>query len=402
VFLERGVFFLGGWHRPAGLTAAARHGIDRTAMRPAPATRLELARLLESVLIGTLGGYLFNLAKFPAGWLAGAMIFSAVAALAGRTIYLPSTLARISSIVLGITIGGVVTPDTLRGMTTWPLSIAMVSVSVVAATLATATYLTRVHGWNQLTALFASIPGGLAQVMALAAEERDCDIRGVAIVQTLRVVILAVVVPAVLSLAGLAGAARLPSGATSIADAPLGFGLLVVASTVAALGLLRLGFPGGLMFGPLIVSAILHGGAFIDVTMPPWLTIAATVGLGTVSGGRFTGTPFRLLLGYLGAALGAFAVALVVTGAIGIGVTMVVALPISDLIVAYAPGAVDAMMILALALHLDPVFVGAHHLTRVFVVSVGLPILAHYFSLAAAKRTKSGRPVLPKGDGLDD
>ena len=369
-------------------------------MRPAPATRLKLARLLESVLIGTLGGYLFNLAKFPAGWLAGAMIFSAVAALAGRTIYVPSALARISSIVLGITIGGVVTPDTLRGMTTWPLSIAMVSVSVAAATLATATYLTRVHGWNQLTATFASIPGGLAQVMALAAEERDCDIRGVAIVQTLRVVILAVVVPA--ALAGLAGAARLPVGATAIADAPLGFGLLVAASTVAAVGLLRLGFPGGLMFGPLIVSAILHGGAFIDVTMPPWLAIAATVGLGTVSGGRFTGTPFRLLLGYLGAALGAFAIALVVTGAIGIGVTMVVALPISDLIVAYAPGAVDAMMILALALHLDPVFVGAHHLTRVFVVSVGLPILVHYFSPAAAKRTKSGRAVLPKGDGLDD
>ena len=126
------------------------------------------------------------------------------------------------------------------------------------------------------------------------------------------------------------------------------------------------------------------------------------VGLGTVSGGRFTGMPFRLLLGYLGAALGAFAVSLIVTAAIGIAVTLVAPLPISDLIVAYAPGAVDAMMILALALHLDPVFVGAHHLTRVFVVSLGLPILTHYFSPPGAKRTRSGRPLRPKGDGLDD
>jgi uncharacterized membrane protein AbrB (regulator of aidB expression) len=60
------------------------------------------------------------------------------------------------------------------------------------------------------------------------------------------------------------------------------------------------------------------------------------------------------------------------------------------------------MMILALALNLDPVFVGAHHLARVFVVSLGLPILAHYFSPPKAKSTKSGQPLHPKGDGLGD
>jgi uncharacterized protein len=372
-------------------------------MRLAFAPSLKLARVFESLLIGTAGGYLFDAAKFPAGWLAGAMVFSAVAALAGRTIQLPGALARVSSIVLGITIGGVVTPETLRGMTTWPLSIAMVSVSVAAATLATMTYLTRVHGWNRMTAMFASIPGGLAQVMTLAAEEgRDCDIRGVAIVQTLRVVILAVVVPASLSLVGLAANVRLPASPVSIADAPIAFALMVAAATVVAVGLLRLGFPGGMIFGPLLVSAVLHGGAFVSATMPVWLSTVAMIVLGTVSGGRFTGTPFRLLLSYLGAALGAFAVSLVVAAAIGIAVTLVVPLPISDLIVAYAPGAVDAMMILALALHLDPVFVGAHHLTRVFVVSVGLPILTYWLSPPGAKRTESGRPVLPKADGLDD
>ena len=126
------------------------------------------------------------------------------------------------------------------------------------------------------------------------------------------------------------------------------------------------------------------------------------VGLGTLSGGRFTGMPSRLLLGYLGAALGAFAVSLVVAAEIAVGVTLATPLPVADVIVAYAPGAVDAMMILALALNLDPVFVGAHHLTRVFVVSLGLPILAHYFAASGGKHTGSGRPILPKGDGLDD
>src|SRR5882762_11183652 len=170
-------------------------------MPQAPLSKQKLVHIAQSLLIGAIGGFLFNAAKFPAGWLAGSMVFAAVAALAGRPIQVPSALARVCSVVLGIAIGGVVTPETLRGMMTWPLSIAMVVVSVAVATLATFAYLTRLHGWNTLTAMFASVPGGLAQVMALAAEERrNCDMRGVAIVQTLRVMILTVVVPAGLSL----------------------------------------------------------------------------------------------------------------------------------------------------------------------------------------------------------
>jgi uncharacterized membrane protein AbrB (regulator of aidB expression) len=34
------------------------------------------------------------------------------------------------------------------------------------------------------------------------------------------------------------------------------------------------------------------------------------------------------------------------------------------------------MMLLALALHLDPVYVGAHHVTRIFLVSLSLPFMA--------------------------
>ncbi len=131
-------------------------------MPQAEASSHKLARIAQSLLIGAVGGFLFNAAKFPAGWLAGSMVFAAVAALAGRPIQVPRQFARVCSVVLGIAIGGVVTPETLRGVMTWPLSIAMVAISVAAATLATFAYLTRVHGWNTLTAMFASVPGGLA------------------------------------------------------------------------------------------------------------------------------------------------------------------------------------------------------------------------------------------------
>ncbi len=40
---------------------------------------------------------------------------------------------------------------------------------------------------------------------------------------------------------------------------------------------------------------------------------------------------------------------------------------------AYAPGAIEAMTIIAFALHLDPVFVGVHHLARFTFMSLVLP-----------------------------
>jgi uncharacterized protein len=357
--------------------------------------------VVETLLTATVGGVLLDLAGFPAGWLAGAMVFSAAAALAGRRMFVPQLLARVCFITLGISIGAVATPETVAGMASWPLSVVIVCVAMGVVTIAVVVYLKRLHGWDTQTAVFAGTPGGLAQVMALAAAY-GCDLRAVGIVQSMRVIILAVCVPGGLALFGLAGPTRMPPGTRAIAEAPGEFALLVGTCVISALGLLRLGFPGGLIFGPLVVSAVLHGGGFVHLTLPQWFANMAAIGLGAVAGARFTGTPFRALLDYLGAALGAFAVSLVVAAAFALLASFWLSLRISDLVVAYAPGAVDAMMILSLALHLDPVFVGAHHLARVLTVTLALPLVVRYTEPAATRKTKTGRPSLPRGDGLDD
>jgi hypothetical protein len=68
-------------------------------------------------------------------------------------------------------------------------------------------------------------------------------------------------------------------------------------------------------------------------------------------------------------------------------------------VVKMKPGAQERM-ILALALHLDPVFVDAHHVARVFTVTLSLPIFVR--ALAPAKKSKSGRPLRSKVSEIDD
>jgi hypothetical protein len=50
------------------------------------------------------------------------------------------------------------------------------------------------------------------------------------------------------------------------------------------------------------------------------------------------------------------------------------------------------MMLLALALNLDPVYVGAHHLTRIFFVLFTMPLIARTAARQRIGHDASGTP----------
>jgi uncharacterized membrane protein AbrB (regulator of aidB expression) len=79
------------------------------------------------------------------------------------------------------------------------------------------------------------------------------------------------------------------------------------------------------------------------------------------------------------AALGSLAVAIAVSAIFVAMVMFTTQARFGDLVVAFSPGAMDAMLALALTLHIDPIFVGAHHLARFIFVSVATPGIVHLF-----------------------
>ena len=142
----------------------------------------------------------------------------AAAALAGRPLTIPAPLSRVISVLVGISLGAVATPETLKGLAAFPISIAVLLVATVVMTAATTSYLRLVHGWPWQSALFGASPGALAQVMMLAAEYR-ADLRAIAIVQVMRVVILTIGIPAGFAYFGLtATGAFLPKSSAGISS----------------------------------------------------------------------------------------------------------------------------------------------------------------------------------------
>ena len=345
-------------------------------MHSAIPDRATILATLETLVVGSAGGLLFLWAGLPGGLISGAMFAVGGAALAGRPLVMPAILTQTVLVLLGISLGSLVSRQLIQHMSAYPLTIGLLALATFCSTFGSSHYLQRFHGWDPTSALLAGSPGALSQIVILAAE-KGADVAGIAMVQTMRVIILTAALPLLLAVTGIASSAP-PTIATLIAS-PLELAALVAASLAAALVLRLMKFPASWMFGAMIASSLLHGTSLIEGGLPPWMRGVALVGIGAVIGARFGRIKVSTMLSHIYAGLGSFAVSIVISAIFVAIIAMTTQVRLADVVVAFAPGAMDAMLALALTLHIDPIFVGAHHLSRFVFVSITTPGIVHLF-----------------------
>jgi uncharacterized protein len=339
-------------------------------------SRAKTLNVLETLVIGAAGGALFLWAQLPGGLISGAMIAVGIAAIAGRPLAMSPILIQTVLVLLGISLGSLASRELLQHISAYPLTIGLLALATFCSTFGSSLYLQRVHGWDQTSAFLAGSPGALSQITLLAAE-KGADVPAIAVVQTMRVIILTAALPLLLALTGMAPVSP-PAMAVAIAS-PFELIELVAASVAAALLLRLIKFPASWMFGAMLGSSVLHGTGWVEGSLPPWVRGVALVGIGALIGARFARMKAKTLLSHVNAGLGSFAVAIVIS-AIFVGViVMTTHVRFADIVVAFAPGAMDAMLALALTLHIDPIFVGAHHLSRFVFVTIATPGIVHLF-----------------------
>ena len=327
-----------------------------------------------TLVVAAVGGTALALLNVPAGWLCGALGAVTALALAGFPARVPDVLRRAVFLVLGISMGAAVTPETIAGIRTWPITMGLLALSVPFTMAAVVLYL-RWAGWDRETGFYASAPGALSSVLALA-HQAGVDVRRVAFAQTVRVFLLIAALPGVLSLLDLG-----VSGGLVVAVPPAGgdigeIVLMAAAGIAAGLVAERLNVPGGSIVGAMAASAALHATGYVSARLPLYALIPGFIVLGALIGARFIGTDFALLRRLLFDSVAAFVVAVLASVLFAIGAAALADEGLGKTIVAFAPGALEAMIILAFMLDLDPAFVGAHHLARFLLIALFLPLAA--------------------------
>jgi membrane AbrB-like protein len=330
-------------------------------------------RILETLAIAGCGAFLLARTGLPAAYLTGAMIAVAAASLAGRPLFLPSAFAHITSVTLGMALGSAISPAMLHGFGAYPLSLMVLLVSTGVVVGCSTLYLRIVHRWDSISALLASAPGAVSQMTLLAVETKS-DAVGVSIVQMLRVILLVVLLPVLLGLAGYSiGNGGI--GLAAVTASPSALALVVPAAIISGYAFFRMRFPGGWLFGAMFASGLLHGFGIVEGGLPQMVTNLATVGIGAMAGARFAGLRLQTLLRHFVAGVGTFVIALAVVAVfMFIDVRFAGARP-QEAAMSFAPGAMDVMMAVSLTMHLDFLFVSGHHLLRFFAVSLVMPFL---------------------------
>src|SRR3954469_6343641 len=193
--------------------------------------RANLLKTIETLAIGAAGGLLFLWAGLPGGLISGAMTAVGIAALAGRPLAGPPLLTQTVLVLLGISLGSLVSRQLIQHVSSYPLTIGLLALATFCSTFGSSLYLQRVHGWDSTSALLAGSPGALSQITILAVE-KGADVPGIAVVQTMRVIILTAALPLLLALTGIAPSA--PPAAAAVIASPRELAALIAASIAIA------------------------------------------------------------------------------------------------------------------------------------------------------------------------
>jgi uncharacterized protein len=332
--------------------------------------------IITVLLVGSAGGGLAWLVGMPSPWLIGSMLATAIAALGSVTVELPAALRSGAFLLLAASMGSAVTPDTVRAMMHWPLSLVILALTVPLLIGLVQAYLTRAGGWGRDEAILAAVPGALSYAVA-AAVEAGIDPRRVALSQTLRLFLVVTLLP----FAFTPGSHGAPHNGPAIAASGIGdLALVLIACALAAAVAARFAVPAPTMIGGLIGSGALHVTGTVTTALPAGILVPALIVTGVAIGGRFAGTRWAELRSVLPHALAAIAIAVAVSAIGAVLAARAIDVPLGQAMLAFAPGGLEAAAVLAFSIGYDPTYVATHQLIRFIGIAVSLPFILRWLA----------------------
>lgn len=316
---------------------------------------------LTTLAAALAGGALCHLLSVPLAWMIGAMV--GTAALAWFRPVAVSPQARPAAlIVLGLAFGQTFSGPVLAALLGAMPVILLAGLLSIAAGVAAVPIFTRLAGVDPRTGYFAAVPGGVI-VMVVLAQRAGAPIAPVTLAQTVRVVIVVLAIPPLLTAfapAGDIGAFLAPPLPVN----PAGLGVMLGVGLLAALALRRTGIANPWMIGPCALAITAAAFESLPSAVPPLLVDAAQVAMGATLGQRLTRefllSSRRLLWASVISALALCVLCLALGAALG----WASGLPMGAVMLGMAPGGMPEMGITAKALEQAVPLVLGFHLAR--------------------------------------
>jgi membrane AbrB-like protein len=302
------------------------------------------------------------------------MLCAIAFAVRGTGIHVPQPLVSFSQAIVGCLVARSLTPSILVSIgRNWFVMLLVLSTTVIAAAFV-GWVLAKTRTLPSATAAWGSSPGA-ASAMVLMSGEFGADVRLVAFMQYLRVLIV-VLFASVIS-AVTARGLSIPVGAV----AP-GYALpiasfaetLVIAAAGGWVGR-RLKIPSGSLLVPMVVGAVLQASGIVEITLPPWLLHAAYAIVGWYVGLRFDRETLGLVLGATPKLVLSILSLIALCAFSAWLLHRWMAIDSLSAFLATSPGGLDSIAVIATSSRADAPFILAMQTMRLFIViNTGPPI----------------------------
>jgi hypothetical protein len=323
------------------------------------------APVLTALAACALGGALCALARTPLPWMIGPLLTMAALRFAGFEVAAPRGGRQAAQLVIAAALGLYFTPTVAREVLRhWEI---LLAAAIFAAALAYvgAWILSRWTDTDRTTALFASVPGGAAE-MAMLGERFGARTERIVVAQSLRVLVVVVAVPVVITWSGVHGTDDYVPVALPVE--PSGLVVLAACAAAGALALWFVGSPNPFFLGPLFVVIGLTLAGLSRSAVPVEVVNAAQVLLGCSLGSRFEREFLRRSPRYVLVVASSIVAAIVISALFAAGLAYWGGLPVATLVLATAPGGLAEMCITAQVLELGVPLVTAAQVTRVIIL----------------------------------
>ena len=334
-----------------------------------------LVRIFLALAAGLFGSLLFVYWRLPLPWLLGSMSTCTILALLNAPILPPLRARPVMIAVLAVMLGSRFAPDFLDRAGDWILSLILLGAYVAIVAAVTMPYLQRVAGYDRVTAYFSAMPGGLNE-MVIIGGAMGGDERKISLVHATRILLVVFIIPFWFQLVnGIQISDRSSFGISFIEISSLDYLLLGLCIAIGWPIAKAIRLPAPQFFGPLLFTAALHLTGVSTAQPPSELTNLAQLVIGVAVGARFIGTATSEVIRAIGFGVVNTAMILGLCGLFAYSLHKITEVNIPAMVLAYAPGGMPEMSLIALAMGLDVSFIVTHHAMRATFIFVGAPLI---------------------------
>ncbi|MCK1790978.1 AbrB family transcriptional regulator [Pseudomonas violetae] len=321
-------------------------------------------KTLLCLLVAATVGAVLEWVGVPQGLLLGSILATAI--IVAKSGFAPTLRFGLGyvQVALGIATGLMFQAwDSNTAVALLP-SLGLLLLCLTAQIVVAGFWLCKVSGWNLKDSLLAVYPGALAAVFDLLESERASS--KVIVVHLVRLLFITVLVSLCVT-----GKTAISAGDSS----PwLVSTLLILLSLIAlclALGrlLLRFGVPAPFMLTAIVLTGVyVRSGYLPGFHMPQWSIDVASVLLGVLIGAKFSDISLKELLSHGRSGVMSVGLMLLVAAGFAAVAWQILGSDTLTLWLAYMPGAIETISIVAFSGGLNVVFILSHHLVRMVVL----------------------------------